>query len=281
MATTDYQYQLAKTSYELWLTMLTSMGVTVSNSPLGYAEAFGDVEDNVKIQLLREVEFHLTAGNGRVRGRVTPEQSHLYWQEAAVRNAWAYQQWREDPVANAVTTVTNATNLFTDTNNGLAIGDAIYFTAAVIPIGLTAGRYYYVLTVPDANTWTVAASPGGATQGITGDGTTVIWNQAGAAPKVVNTTAKTHHLVTDWRNVPREMRLRYQVLDAVLYGGLTQFADSGQAALGISGSFGPGNAGGTSPTTDGAGNTVTAVFNSQSPAWGVTDGGLSLHNLIL
>ena len=281
MATTAYEYQLAKTAYELWVALIGSMGVTWSLSPLGYASTFANVEDNVKIQLLREVEFHLTGLNGAIRGHVTPEQSHLFWVESAIRNGWTYQQWREDPLTGTITGAANGTGILTDAGHGLVTGDIIYLTGADLPENLLESKAYHVLRIND-NTFQVETTPGGGAFEFDDIGSgAMTWSTAGFTPKQLDTTNKYHHLVTDWRNVPREIQLRYRLVDAVLYSGLTAFGDTRQAAVGISGVFGPGNIGGTSPTDDGAGNTITPVYNNPFSAWGATDGGVRKENLIL
>ena len=285
MATTAYEYQLAKTAYELWVALIGSMGVTWSLSPLGYASTFANVEDNVKIQLLREVEFHLTGLNGAIRGHVTTEQSHLFWVESAIRNGWSYQQWREDPVTGTfASNVGSDTENLDDTAHELLAGDIIYLTnsASDLPAGLVTGKAYYAIinSEDDFEAGTSPTATAGQTISDNGTGTST-WTKPGNAPKKLDTTNKYHHLVTDWRNVPREIQLRYRLVDAVLYSGLTAFGDTRQAAVGISGVFGPGNMGGTSPTDDGAGNTITPVYNNPFSAWGATDGGVRKENLIL
>ena len=228
MDTSGLQYQLAKLAYETWVALLQSLNVDFSQSPLAYATSFASLESNVRIFLLREIEFHLTMG-----GRISPEMSHLYWLEAAIQGGWVYNAWREDPVSEACT-ANNATETFTDTANGLAIGDIVYIEGDAVPAGITRGKAYYVLTTPNANDFTLSASPGGATAAFTTNGTNVTWNQPGATPKVVDTANMLHHLLTDWRNVPREMRLRAQVVDALLYNGLLSFKDRNRRGLGIS-----------------------------------------------
>jgi hypothetical protein len=64
---------------------------------------------------------------------------------------------------DATFTVTIATpGVFTSVGHGLAIGDRVSFTTTgALPTGLVAGTTYYVLTVPTADTFTVAATTGG------------------------------------------------------------------------------------------------------------------------
>jgi phage tail sheath protein FI len=54
------------------------------------------------------------------------------------------------------------TDVFTSTAHGLQIGDAIMFTALTGGAGLAPNKPYYVATVPNANTFTLAAVKGGA-----------------------------------------------------------------------------------------------------------------------
>jgi hypothetical protein len=55
------------------------------------------------------------------------------------------------------------------TGHGLIVGDPVRFTTTgVLPTGLTAGTTYYVKTVVDANSFNVAAAPGGTAINFTG-----------------------------------------------------------------------------------------------------------------
>ena len=56
------------------------------------------------------------------------------------------------------------TELFTKATHGLSVGDCVVFTALTGGTGLATHTPYYVKTAPDAGTFTLAASPGGATQ---------------------------------------------------------------------------------------------------------------------
>ena len=78
-------------------------------------------------------------------------------------------------VAKAVMSVTcNSTNdQVTATGHGLSVGDRVIFAAGAAPGGITLNQIYYVLTVVDANTFTVSASSGGSLVDITSNGTTV------------------------------------------------------------------------------------------------------------
>lgn len=61
------------------------------------------------------------------------------------------------------------TELITWTAHGLEVGDAVVFTALTGGTGLDVDRVYYVKTAPDANTLTVAETPGGATAAFSDD----------------------------------------------------------------------------------------------------------------
>lgn len=69
-----------------------------------------------------------------------------------------------------VATMTIASpGVHTKVAHGLVIGDAIvYSTTGALPTGLVAGTTYYVLTTPTADTFTLAATPGGAAIANTG-----------------------------------------------------------------------------------------------------------------
>lgn len=66
-------------------------------------------------------------------------------------------------VRSAVATISIATpGVVTWTGHGLAVGAAVSFaTTGSLPTGLTAATTYYVKTVSDANTFTLAATVGG------------------------------------------------------------------------------------------------------------------------
>lgn len=76
---------------------------------------------------------------------------------------------------------------FTLTSHGLAVGDAVVFTT------LTGGAVdvifentlYYVKTAPDANTFTIAAKPGGTTIAFATDGGAAVYEPAAIAKAMV------------------------------------------------------------------------------------------------
>lgn len=100
---------------------------------------------------------------------------------------------------NATTTV--ATEIFTKTTHGLAVGDSVYFRNIVNTTGISTATQYYVNTVPTANTFTIVttiALIGGAALNLTGtDGTVdvdparsnVKWGVYGGSGTVQNPTA--------------------------------------------------------------------------------------------
>jgi hypothetical protein len=73
-------------------------------------------------------------------------------------------------VKSAVVTATIATpGVITWTGHGLSVGDAISFsTTGALPTGITAGTTYYVKTVIDANSFSIAATSGGSAIATTG-----------------------------------------------------------------------------------------------------------------
>ena len=83
-----------------------------------------------------------------------------------------FGQWERDSFrnyANPTVAITIASpGVVTLTNHALVAGDTfIPFTTGVLPTGLTSGTTYYVLA-PTANTFTVAATSGGAAINTTG-----------------------------------------------------------------------------------------------------------------
>lgn len=64
-------------------------------------------------------------------------------------------------------TVSASTNRVTYNNHGLVVGDRVRFYSLTGGTGLSTSTTYYVLAVPDANTFTLATSSGGAEVDIT------------------------------------------------------------------------------------------------------------------
>jgi hypothetical protein len=70
-----------------------------------------------------------------------------------------------------------ATDTFTDTAHGLAVGDVVVFSAnTTLAQGMVRGPAYYVSNVPGANTFKVAASRGGPTISFGSNGSGLIYN---------------------------------------------------------------------------------------------------------
>jgi hypothetical protein len=72
-------------------------------------------------------------------------------------------------IASGAVTAAAATDLFTKTGHGLRVGDPVTFTGLTGGAGITAGAAYYVILVPDANTFKVSAVPGGPSIDVTTD----------------------------------------------------------------------------------------------------------------
>jgi len=99
---------------------------------------------------------------------------------------------REPDLTCASQTIASNT-LTTSAAHGLAIGDAVVFTAATVT-GITVGVTYFVLTVASTTTLTLSATRGGSALAISGTGVTatlhkVLWQTriptAGVAPRYV------------------------------------------------------------------------------------------------
>ncbi len=70
-------------------------------------------------------------------------------------------------------TAQDATETFTCEGHGLSVNDQIVFQSILggtLPTGAVAGTVYYVKTAPDADTFTISATQGGATIDISSDG---------------------------------------------------------------------------------------------------------------
>lgn len=80
------------------------------------------------------------------------------------RNNYPFKvEWDDAPGARsfAATISIAAPGVVTKVAHGLTVGSAVKFTTTgTLPTGLTAGTTYYVKTAPDADTFTLSATPG-------------------------------------------------------------------------------------------------------------------------
>lgn len=73
------------------------------------------------------------------------------------------------PVLGVVTVTIASPGVLTLAGHALVIGDSVYLTTTgALPTGLTANTLFYVVAVPDANTFEVSATRGGAAVNTTG-----------------------------------------------------------------------------------------------------------------
>lgn len=88
------------------------------------------------------------------------------------RNNYPFKiQWDDAPgaVPFAATITIASPGVITKTAHGLTVGrEVVFSTTGALPTGLVAGTKYYVKTTPDADTFTVSATPGGAAIATTG-----------------------------------------------------------------------------------------------------------------
>lgn len=128
-----------------------------------------------------------------------------------------------------VVTISNASpGIITLAAHGLAIGDTVTLaTTGALPTGLTAGVNYFVKTVPNANTFSVAATP---------DGTAINTSSAGSG---VHTLVQSGaHTLMETGTLPTGITegTDYYVLAAGLTTGAFQFSlTAGGAAINTSG----------------------------------------------
>lgn len=67
------------------------------------------------------------------------------------------------PTIGVFTVTIASPGVFTLTGHGLVIGDRVYLTTnGALPTGLVVNTIYYVVSTPDANTFTLSATEGGA-----------------------------------------------------------------------------------------------------------------------
>lgn len=92
--------------------------------------------------------------------------------QPANKNNYAFKIEGNDApaaVSKAVTMTIANPGVITWTAHGLVVGNAVKFsTTGALPTGITAGTVYYVKTAPDADTFTIAATPGGTAITTTG-----------------------------------------------------------------------------------------------------------------
>lgn len=92
-------------------------------------------------------------------------------------------QWAD--TARAVT-FTDSGDLVGLTAHGYSVGDVVVFPSKVGTTGFTINTTYYIKTVPDANSFTFAATPGGSTVALTTDGTGTVIRAREAQVRVPN-----------------------------------------------------------------------------------------------
>lgn len=170
-----------------------------------------------------------------------------------------------------VVTISNASpGVVTLNAHGLTVGDPVMFaTTGALPAGLTAGVVYFVKTVPNANTFTVSATPEGAAINTSSAGTgTHTLVQHGS------------HLLAETGTLPTGVTegQDYHVLAAGLTADTFRFsATSGGAAINTTGA-----ATGTismktgSDSHDGKANTAAGAFLTLQKAMDVISDTLDL-----
>jgi len=80
-------------------------------------------------------------------------------------------------------------DLITEASHGLSVGDRVRISITSGATGATAG-YFYVLTVPSANTFTVSTSKGGSTQAVSADGVINVYKQPTVTVSLINDLAQ-------------------------------------------------------------------------------------------
>lgn len=102
--------------------------------------------------------------------------------QAMLPNILGFDTYHSNGVPNnngdvtALTSVTNATDLYTLASHGLTDNDIVQFSATTLPTGLSASTDYYVISAT-TDTFKVSATEGGAAVSISDDGDTVSFQQ--------------------------------------------------------------------------------------------------------
>lgn len=113
------------------------------------------VEQMLK-QMVRDVEYSFINGAYQKPANNSTGRKTKGLLEAITSNAFAHA------TALPAVTSTASTDVFASTGHGLSAGDAIMFTALTGGAGLSVNTPYFVITVPDANSFKVSAVKGGA-----------------------------------------------------------------------------------------------------------------------
>ncbi len=93
------------------------------------------------------------------------------------------------PAVVAVASAVAGTDVVTSGTHSLVVGDGVVFTSLSAAVGITANTQYYVLTVPSSTTFTLSATPGGATLDITATFTANMQRLVGFAFNVKNASS--------------------------------------------------------------------------------------------
>jgi len=108
------------------------------------------------------------------QGDPAPQPYNVKWEDEAREQALADNPVAETTIDRTATT-TDAGDLFTLNNHGMANGTRIRFTSITTTTGIVTTRDYYVVGVT-ANTWQVALTEGGAAVAITTNGSVTFVN---------------------------------------------------------------------------------------------------------
>lgn len=131
-----------------------------------YSNRFGLVNSGVAETLSNDSRIE-----NRFDGRSADVDSNPY---LTLRGISGFQEIREDPALDDRTATAAAVTgeaddeTFTQAAHGYAVGDRVYLTVTTGGTGLTSG-YYFVKTVPTANTFTLSTTVGGATAAFSAD----------------------------------------------------------------------------------------------------------------
>jgi hypothetical protein len=131
-----------------------------------YENRFGLINSGVAETLSNDARIE-----NRFDGRSADTDSNPYF---VLRGISGFQEIREDPGLDDLTSADVAVTgeaddeTFTLASHGFAVGDRVYLTVTTGGSGVSSG-YYFVRTVPTANTFTLSTSIGGATAAFSTD----------------------------------------------------------------------------------------------------------------
>lgn len=156
----------------LYQNYLSGLTLSTAGSSTSFGVSVGLAADSTNVQLMSlptaftKMATIFTAGSGGgaidVGGAVTSSWYHIYIIQRADTGAVDILASQSPGRSSTVTITIASPGVITWTNHGLQAGAPVEFSSTgALPTGIVAGTVYYVLTVNDANNFTIAPVQGG------------------------------------------------------------------------------------------------------------------------